>query len=152
VRFVLASLVVLAAAPSCGGNVVVAAADAGQPGCKSDADCPAGETCDSAAGACSSGAPILCANDAECLAGLYCDTTTGMCKGTNEAASCRKCACIYPVSMGGCANVCEMGLNGTSTPNFCDGVPALAQCAKCLANLCGSLSPPPDPSNPAACM
>jgi hypothetical protein len=52
--------------------------------------------------------------------------------------------------MGGCADVCS-GSN-LPVPNFCDGVPALPQCAKCLADQCGTILDPPDPSNPAACM
>jgi hypothetical protein len=133
-RFFLASLVVLAATPSCGGNVVVPGADAGNNGCTSNA--------------CMTGDPI-CVVDSDCLAGEYCDTTTGKCKGTIET-SCQQCACIYPLSMGGCANLCKT--NGTATPNFCDGVPALPECKQCLLDHCGSLAPPPDPSNPAACM
>jgi hypothetical protein len=52
--------------------------------------------------------------------------------------------------MGGCADKCKMGTNGTSTPNFCDGVSALAQCKACLADKCGMLNI--DPTYPAACM
>jgi hypothetical protein len=54
--------------------------------------------------------------------------------------------------MGGCANVCKMGLNGTSTPNFCDGVSALPQCSKCLTDNCGGITDPPNPTMPSACM
>ena len=155
-RFVLASLVALAAASSCGGNVVVEpGADAGSTlctgdCCTSDADCAADSSCDTATGVCVTGDPI-CVSDADCAAGETCDTATGTCVGTN-VPSCQQCACIDLLSMGGCANVCKMGLNGTSTPNFCDGVAALPQCAKCLADLCGSLPNPPNPSNPSACM
>jgi hypothetical protein len=56
------------------------------------------------------------------------------------------------LSMGGCANVCKMGLNGTSTPNFCDGVAALPQCSKCLTDNCGGITNKPDPSSPSTCM
>jgi hypothetical protein len=50
--------------------------------------------------------------------------------------------------MGGCADVCKMGLNGTANPNFCDGVPALSQCTKCLQDHC----PAADPKDPTSCM
>ena len=30
------------------------------------------------------------------------------------------CACVNKLSAGGCADVCDMKLNMTTTPNFCD--------------------------------
>jgi len=50
------------------------------------------------------------------------------------------CACVTLLSGGGCADVCEMALEGTTTPNFCDGAPALSQCAMCLSTQCAAAS------------
>jgi Cys-rich repeat protein len=117
-------------------------------GCTSDSECAAGETC--AAGVCAFSG---CLTDADCLAGETCDTATGVCTGTPVTEpSCQQCACQDVLAMGGCANLCKMGLNGTTTPNFCDGVSALPQCAQCLSDNCGSITNPPDPNSPAACM
>jgi Cys-rich repeat protein len=116
--------------------------------CTSNVDCPAGERCDPTTGLCTSG----CLSDAECLPGEICDTATGACIGGELPAGCRQCACVDLLSMGGCADICKMGRNGTTTPNFCDGVAALPQCARCLADNCGGITSPPDPSNPSACL
>jgi Cys-rich repeat protein len=119
-------------------------------GCTSDSDCAADETCDTTSGTCSFAG---CTADADCLAGETCDTTSGLCMGTpTTEPSCQQCACTDILSMGGCANVCKMSLNGTTTPNFCDGVAALPQCAKCLSDNCGGITDPPDPTDPSTCM
>jgi hypothetical protein len=97
------------------------------------------------------GALSGCTSDADCLAGETCNTSAGACVGT-VAETCHQCACIDVLSMGGCANVCDMAENGTTIPNFCNGVPALPQCAKCLAGSCGGIPDPPDPNKPSACM
>jgi hypothetical protein len=55
------------------------------------------------------------------------------CGGTG----CLGCACMLTMSQGGCADICSMSLNGTTTPNFCDGAMALAQCAACIETSCG---------------
>jgi hypothetical protein len=176
-RFVAASLVVLAAAAGCGGNVVVQAGDAGGTGsttCIGDADCPAGETCDFTTGMCagpgggcksdvdcamgfcsSTGECVVggCSRDADCLQGEICNTVTGMCTvPPGPDHQCHQCACVDLLSEGGCANICDMAQSGTSTPNFCNGVAALPQCAKCLAANCSGITDPPHPSDPAACM
>lgn len=54
------------------------------------------------------------------------------------AVSCHQCACGYFLSMGGCKDKCQMGSNGTTTPNFCDGAEALSLCAMCIVDNCGS--------------
>jgi hypothetical protein len=93
-----------------------------------------------------------CMSDGECCGGV-CDPATGVCMEPDVPdVTCMECACVAPLSLGGCANVCKMGLNGTTTPNFCDGAYALPQCAKCLADMCGSLLYPPDPTDPSGCM
>jgi hypothetical protein len=53
------------------------------------------------------------------------------------------------MSMGGCADACTMGENGTNTPDFCDGAPASPKCKACLADKLGDLNI--DPNDPAAC-
>ena len=42
------------------------------------------------------------------------------------------CACVDKMAAGGCDDLCKMGDNTTTTPNFCDGVAALTQCGGCL--------------------
>lgn len=54
-------------------------------GCKTDADCAAGETCDTATGACNPATgdddtTTGCTSDADCAAGETCNTTTGACE------------------------------------------------------------------------
>jgi hypothetical protein len=86
------------------------------------------------------------------LDGEVCDPSTGICTGL-PSESCRQCACVANLSIGGCGDVCDMAKNGMpTTPNFCNGVAALPQCAMCLAEHCSGFADPPDPSNPAACM
>lgn len=64
--------------------------------------------------------------------------------GGTGGGSCFDCACTNKISEGGCADICTMGLNGTTNPNFCDGSNALSQCAACIASTCGE-------SDPTAC-
>jgi Cys-rich repeat protein len=90
------------------------------------------------------GSTIGCVSDADCPAGEVCDTSTGMCMGT-DPGGCHQCACVDLLSSGGCADICDLAQNGTNTPNFCNGVPALPQCAQCLADRC-SLAIPSDPA------
>jgi Cys-rich repeat protein len=119
-------------------------------GCTSNSDCTAEEACDTASGYCVFAG---CMSDSECLAGKTCDSSTGVCIGTpTTEPGCKQCACMDVLAMGGCANVCKMGLNGTSTPNFCDGVNALPVCAKCLKDNCGGITNPPVATDPSACM
>ncbi len=47
------------------------------------------------------------------------------------------CACTTKVAGSGCEDVCTMGDNNTTNPNFCDGSTALSQCKMCLQNSCG---------------
>jgi hypothetical protein len=61
--------------------------------------------------------------------------------GFGGGPTCFSCACSSPLSQGGCADICTMGLNGTTNPNFCDGAAALSQCAACIAQQCGESDP-----------
>jgi hypothetical protein len=150
-RFVPASVIVLATASGCHGNVVVPpSADGGtcpDACCVTDADCAAGLFCDVATGQCR--ALVDCVNSAECAQGQICDMATSLCVAAPPEMSCHQCACVDPLSMGGCAEVCKS--NGLAAPNFCDGVPALPTCAKCLMNHCGTIANPPILTDPAAC-
>jgi hypothetical protein len=149
----MCGLVGAVAASACGsttGGTAGGGGDITATGCTSDTDCAMDETCDTASGVCNFAG---CSSDAECLAGETCDTATGACMGTpTTEPSCQACACTDTLAMGGCANICKMGLNGTSTPNFCDGVAALPQCTKCLNDNCGAITDPPTPSDPSTCM
>jgi hypothetical protein len=97
------------------------------------------------------GSSVGCTSDADCLAGETCDTSTGVCVGM-AGEGCYQCACVDLLSIGGCADICDMAKNGTTTPNFCNGVPALPQCAACLADHCGNIAFPPVPTDPSSCM
>src|SRR4051812_47491443 len=71
-------------------------------------------------------------------------TANGGGGGTGGSTSCFSCACDNLMSAGGCEDLCKMGVNGTTNPNFCDGASALSQCAACIASTCGE-------SDPTAC-
>jgi len=71
-----------------------------------------------------------CQSDGDCC-NADCDQTQGLCSPIDCA-----CACMTLLSAGGCANICNMNLNGTTTPNFCNGAPALTQCTNCLMTTC----------------
>jgi Cys-rich repeat protein len=120
-------------------------------GCKSNADCEADETCDTATGFCYFAG---CLTDSDCLPGETCDTASGKCTGMpTMEPSCHQCACVDLLSMGGCANLCDSAQNGNpNSPNFCNGTPAKPQCAKCLSDNCGGITSAPDPTDPSACM
>jgi hypothetical protein len=52
------------------------------------------------------------------------------------------CACVNTLAMSGCSDVCTMGANGTTTPNFCDSGKTPNQsttagsCYACLTTTC----------------
>ena len=168
--FEVAMVAALLALAACGGNVVVdsgnggagAGGSVGSSGgsCMSDSDCSQGQVCNvntstcEDLGSCQSdpncvSPPTGCVSDADCIPGGVCDNTSGVCMDP-PGTSCKQCACVDVLTMGGCADLCNMALSGTSTPNFCDGVPALSQCRACLFDRCASLNI--DPTNPSACM
>jgi hypothetical protein len=52
-----------------------------------------------------------------------------------------QCACVATNGMtpAGCENICTMGDNGTTTPNFCDGSAAGPSCTTCITTTsCGT--------------
>jgi hypothetical protein len=132
---------------TCGGNVVV-----DPPHAVAMGGSTVGSTGPSMVGIGGTGAGGGCTSDADCPPQETCDTSTGLCSGIDVGMPCQQCACLDPVAMGGCGDICDQNKSGTPTPNFCNGVPALPQCAKCLLDHCGGLDPPPNPSDPSACM
>jgi len=46
------------------------------------------------------------------------------------------CVCVKTMDAQGCADLCRMGEDGSSTPNWCDGVGASVECNLCLDYWC----------------
>ncbi len=46
------------------------------------------------------------------------------------------CACTTLMSAGGCGDLCNESLNGTTNPNYCNMSAALSECTTCLMNSC----------------
>jgi hypothetical protein len=129
----------LLALASCGGSVVV------EPGSSTSG----GGGMSSTTGVCETVGEGCC-SDADCPEGEWCEVSVGLCYW--EGTTCQQCACQDLLSMGGCADRCKKGVNGTNTPDFCDGVSALPQCAKCLQDHCSLMPFPPDPTEPSSCL
>ncbi len=131
-----ALLLACGVALGCGGNVVVDSAGGGVGG--------SGGSATTGGGGATSGTGLTCAGLLDVLppsshweqnlpASSFASGTSYMIYVELET-----CACTTLLSAGGCADVCAMGLNGTSTPNFCDGAGSLTQCDACLSSNCSS--------------
>lgn len=67
------------------------------PGCQSDAECAAGQTCDVATGTCVTIPPPGCQSDADCQTGETCDVATGVCTPIDPPPACNgEITCTTP--------------------------------------------------------
>ena len=86
--------------------------------CTQNSDCKAGETCDTASGACKAGP--ACTKDSDCASGKACDTTAGACVDTTLGKTCT-------TTSGNAKSTCDYGQYCSAT---CTAAPvAEATCA-----------------------
>jgi len=68
-------------------NTVTKQCDKKTGGCASDADCPAGKTCDLFTKTCKDKQPPGCKSDSDCTGGQICNTTSGKCENKPDCTT-----------------------------------------------------------------